>query len=89
MDVGATGPPRRDEQVSRERRDAPRVGRSPYAIWRERTLAAAGVDARLAARLAVDPRFDLHELLQLVDGGCPPHLAARILAPLDGDRGEA
>jgi hypothetical protein len=27
---------------------------------------------------------DLHELLVLVDRGCPPPLAARILAPLDG-----
>jgi hypothetical protein len=26
---------------------------------------------------------DLHALLDLVDKGCPPQLAARILAPLD------
>jgi hypothetical protein len=27
--------------------------------------------------------MDLHALLGLVDRGCPPDLAARILAPLD------
>jgi hypothetical protein len=33
--------------------------------------------------LAHQEQVDLHELLKLVDRGCPPHLAARILAPLD------
>ncbi|WP_344257069.1 hypothetical protein [Terrabacter carboxydivorans] len=28
-------------------------------------------------------RVDLHALLELVDAGCPPELAARILSPLD------
>jgi hypothetical protein len=28
---------------------------------------------------------DLHQLLELVDRGCPPELAVRILAPLDQD----
>jgi hypothetical protein len=27
--------------------------------------------------------MDLHELIELVERGCPPALAARILAPLD------
>ncbi|MDQ5807269.1 MAG: hypothetical protein M3320_01185 [Actinomycetota bacterium] len=40
--------------------------------WREMVL------ARL---LAADAAYDLHELLNLVDRGCPPILAARILAP--------
>lgn len=74
--------------VSRDTRDASPLSRSPYATWRERTLVAAGFEAALAARLAVDPRLDLHAVLQLVDNGCPPHLAARILAPLDGDPGD-
>ena len=51
--------------------------------WRRRRLAAAGFDSRLAAELADEPGIDLHELLVLVDRGCPPELAARILAPLD------
>lgn len=51
--------------------------------WRRRRLAAAGFEPRLAAELAAEPAVDLHELLVLVDGGCPPALAARILAPLE------
>jgi hypothetical protein len=51
--------------------------------WRRRRLAAAGFEPALAAELAAEPAVDLHELLILVDRGCPPPLAARILAPLD------
>jgi hypothetical protein len=51
--------------------------------WRRRRLAAAGFERGLAAELADEPAIDLHELLVLVDRGCPPALAARILAPLD------
>ena len=54
--------------------------------WRRRALAAAGFEDALASRLAARPAVDLHALLQLVDRGCPPHLAARILAPLDSER---
>jgi hypothetical protein len=37
--------------------------------------------------LGRDNRIDVHALLELVDRGCPPHLAARILGPLDdGER---
>ena len=51
--------------------------------WRRRRLIAAGFEPPLANRLASDDAVDLHELLVLVDRGCPPDLAARILAPLD------
>ncbi|MEY2514144.1 MAG: hypothetical protein QOJ89_1502 [bacterium] len=51
--------------------------------WRRRRLIAAGFDARLAGELAGNDAVDLHELLMLIDRGCPPALAARILAPLD------
>jgi hypothetical protein len=51
--------------------------------WRRDQLVHAGVTMRLAARLARDPRYDLHALIGLVERGCPPELAARILAPLD------
>jgi hypothetical protein len=55
--------------------------------WRRRRLMAAGFEPRLAGELAEEPAVDLHELLVLIDRGCPPALAARILAPLpDGDR---
>ena len=52
------------------------------AGWRRRTLAAAGFEDDLARRLAAERAVDLHALLELVDRGCPPTLAARILAPL-------
>jgi hypothetical protein len=51
--------------------------------WRRRRLTAAGCESGLAAKLAADPAIDLHQLLLLLDEGCPPTLAARILAPLD------
>ena len=51
--------------------------------WRRLRLLEAGFAGRLAEAVASDPRFDLHELLQLVDRGCPPDLAVRILSPLD------
>lgn len=51
--------------------------------WRRGRLLAAGFDPDLAARLAGDCGIDLHALLELIDRGCPPALAARILAPLD------
>jgi hypothetical protein len=52
------------------------------AFWRRNVLVRAGFDLELADELARDARVDLHDLLQLVDRGCPPVLAARILAPL-------
>lgn len=54
-----------------------------YADWRRRKLIVAGFDVELATRLAGDGRVDVHALLLLLDRGCPPGLAARILAPLD------
>ena len=50
--------------------------------WRVDVLRGAGFDTELARQLAADGDIDLHDLLKLVDRGCPPHLAARILAPL-------
>jgi hypothetical protein len=53
--------------------------------WRRQYLAHAGVDVDLASIVAPDLRWDLHALLQLLDKGCPPHLAVRILAPADDE----
>ena len=50
-------------------------------LWRETVLAQSGFAHELSRRLAGDGGYDLHELLNLVDRGCPPDLAARILAP--------
>lgn len=49
--------------------------------WRVEQLLAAGFDGRVAVKLAHDRSIDLHDLLDLVARGCPPPLAARILAP--------
>jgi hypothetical protein len=51
--------------------------------WRREQLAAAGFPLPLAVRLARDRRYDLHALIELVERGCAPELAVRILAPLD------
>jgi hypothetical protein len=50
--------------------------------WRRCRLLEAGFPAAVADAVASDGRFDLHALLQLVDRGCPPELAVRIVAPL-------
>ena len=60
-----------------KRRVAPEIG-----AWRTGVLRQAGFEHGLARRLAADADVDLHDLLELVDAGCPPELAARILAPL-------
>ena len=51
--------------------------------WRRNQLVLSGFPLSLAAMLAKDSRYDLHRLIELVEGGCPPELAARILAPLE------
>jgi len=53
--------------------------------WRREQLAEAGFARSTAMRLAGDARYDLHALIELVERGCPPELAIRILAPLDGE----
>ncbi|MGN6575387.1 MAG: hypothetical protein ACTHKG_06850 [Nocardioides sp.] len=50
--------------------------------WRRCRLLEAGFPAPLAECLSTQPGIDVHELLALVDRGCPPELAARILSPL-------
>ena len=53
--------------------------------WRRAQLVATGFPSPLGARVARDHRYDLHALIELTEAGCPPGLAVRILAPLDGD----
>jgi len=43
----------------------------------------AGFPGRLALRLAKDSSYDLHALIELVERGCPPELATRILTPVE------
>ena len=54
-----------------------------HVNWRKRCLIAAGFPREAARELAADERVDVHALLELTDRGCPPALAARILAPLE------
>ena len=51
--------------------------------WRREQLVDSAFPLSVAAQLAKDPRYDLHALIELVERGCAPDLAARIVAPLD------
>jgi hypothetical protein len=69
----------REESGSRPR---PRRETSEIVRWRARRLADAGFARAEALRLAGDREVDIHALLDLIDRGCSPELAARIAAPL-------
>jgi len=53
--------------------------------WRRDQLTASGFSLPLAVSLARDSRCDIHTLIELVERGCRPELALRILAPLEGE----
>jgi hypothetical protein len=57
--------------------------RASVTSWRRDRLVEAGFTFSSAARAARDRRYDLHALIELVEHGCPPELALRILAPLE------
>jgi hypothetical protein len=67
----------------RQNQIRPRRADERFVAWRALCLEKAGFARGDAMRLASDSGFDLHAVLELVDRGCPPDLAARILAPLD------
>ena len=62
---------------------------APAPAWddvlrsRRDQLVAAGFEPPLALALAQDRRYDLHAVIELVERGCAPRLAVRILAPLE------
>ena len=56
------------------------------ARWRQEQLTGSGFSLALAAEIANDSRYDLHALIELVERGCRPDLAVRILAPLTDER---
>jgi hypothetical protein len=76
-------------QIGNKRSGGRVDGSSPWVRWRAERLVSAGFDGELAARLAGQERVDLHAVLELLDRGCPAHLAARILWPLDEPREQA
>jgi hypothetical protein len=51
--------------------------------WRRDQLTGVSFNLPVAERLARDERWDIHALIELVERGCPPDLAARIAAPLE------
>ena len=53
--------------------------------WRREQLVHAGFPLPLAVRIGKDGRYDLHALIGIVERGCEPVLAVRILAPLEED----
>jgi hypothetical protein len=54
-----------------------------WATWRAERLRQAGFSEPLANHVAHQSDVDIHALLELVDRGCRPDVAVRILAPLD------
>ncbi len=64
---------------------AERAERAAVAAWRRRQLDEAGFPDWLAAPLADDRRVDVHALIELVERGCRPDIAARIALPLEVD----
>jgi hypothetical protein len=51
--------------------------------WRCEQLVGSGFAPALAASVAENNDYDLHALIELVERGCSPELAVRILAPLE------
>jgi len=47
--------------------------------WRAEALEKVGYDLDSALQLAARPDVDLHRAVELVESGCPPELALRIL----------
>lgn len=91
-DVGKTeGLPRSEQGMTTHQTRTPEAHQPAgppvdVVTWRATRLFEAGFPWALADSLARS-RADLHELLSLVDAGCPPDLAARILAPIDEGSG--
>jgi hypothetical protein len=61
-------------------------GANDAVAWRRARLRTAGFDTALTEQLSHECAVDLHALIGLVERGCPPPLAARIMAPFDHDR---
>jgi hypothetical protein len=57
--------------------------RGDVARWRCEQLVESGFAPALAARVAKNAHYDLHALIELIERGCKPELALRILAPVE------
>jgi hypothetical protein len=47
--------------------------------WRQESLERAGYDVEAASVLAASPEVDLHAAVEILQRGCPVHLALQIL----------
>jgi hypothetical protein len=47
----------------------------------------SGFAPALATTVSENAHYDLHAVIELVERGCPPHLAVRILAPMEEETG--
>jgi len=72
--------------LSSEERAGLGRGAADVVAWRRARLRKAGFHWELADDLSRECGVDLHALIGLVERGCPPPLAARILAPLEHER---
>ena len=61
-------------EAIRDETEAERIER-----WRSDELERAGYDPRAAARIAARLDIDLHRAMNLLEQGCPPDVALRIL----------
>ena len=61
----------------------PQMPSSGVIAWRRSRLVGAGFDPWTADVFARTESVDLHALIELVERGCTPELAARIMAPID------
>jgi hypothetical protein len=57
--------------------------RDEVIAWRCEQLVRSGFARMLAVRIATNAHYDLHALIELVERGCEPELAVRILAPVE------
>jgi hypothetical protein len=79
---GTGGQAEREGQAARVQEPADTVA------WRRARLRKAGFGTTLTEQLSHERGVDLHGLIGLVERGCPPPLAARILAPLEHESRE-
>jgi hypothetical protein len=56
----------------------PRAASAEVEAWRLHVLLQAGYPLKVAERIAGSDA-DLHRAVQMLDRGCAPHMAARIL----------
>jgi hypothetical protein len=57
--------------------------RDQVVRWRREQLVDSGFAPALATTVSENAHYDLHALIELVERGCEPELAVRILAPME------